>query len=135
MQKSRPGTSNYVGNKQQMLLDIKESLKHLQVNEAGRGQQTPANNALSTLVDNNPPVPLPITSSAVGQPGLGRRQGGGQRFVAHQKKLDEISKSLAPHKEAAAQQQELTNGILDANNIGYPNEAALHVSWFVWGLF
>ena len=95
MQKSRTGSLNYVGNKQQMLLDIKESLKHLHVN-SDQTVTRPSTNALSNLVDSAPvvaPSVLPPPQTALS------RRSGAARFLNHQKQLDEISKSLAPHKD------------------------------------
>ena len=109
MQKSRTGSLNYVGNKQQMLLDIKESLKHLHVD-----QNVTRSGTLNNLVVDSPPVAV-VAPNIIppSQPALSRRSGA-TRFVNHQKQLDEISKSLAPHKDAG-----LPNGLGDGN---YPNE-------------
>ena len=90
-----------------MLLDIKESLKHLHVDQ---NVTRSATSALSNLVDSPPVAVVAPNVIPPSQPSLSRRT----RFVNHQKQLDEISKSLAPHKDAG-----LPNGLGDGN---YPNE-------------
>ncbi|XP_070568259.1 serine/threonine-protein kinase LATS1-like [Ptychodera flava] len=87
--RNRPKTfpnTTYVGNSRQMLKEIRESLKHLQIPE-----QIPGSSKTSS--------PLRGSSSDT-QPADATRQRQPTKFSSHQKALDKIRTSLQPYENA-----------------------------------